>query len=84
MEAFMRLGCKAAIVISYVLVSILSGVWPLAGAERTVWEIGKFDQSSREFTRQIDFGNPPGQPCIHRRQERSEQGLAGRAAWFGE
>ena len=64
MEAFMRLGCKAAIVISYVLVSILSGVWPLTGAERPVWEIGKFDQSSLEFTRQIDFGNPQDNPVF--------------------
>jgi hypothetical protein len=64
MEAFMRFGCKAAIVVTYVLVSTLSGVWPLAGAERTVWEIGKFDQSSLEFTRQIDFSNPQDNPVF--------------------
>ena len=60
----MRFGCKAAVLISYVLVSALFGVWPLSGAERTVWEIGKFDQSSLEFTRQVDFGNPQDNPVF--------------------
>jgi len=60
----MRLGCKAAVLISYVLVCVLSAARPLAGAERTVWEIGKFDQSSLEFTRRVDFGNPQDNPVF--------------------
>lgn len=60
----MRFGCKAAVLISYLLVSVLFGVRPLWGTERIVWEIGKFDQSSLEFTRQVDFGNPQDNPVF--------------------
>ena len=60
----MLLGHKVLISISSVLVSVLSAVWPLAGAERTVWEIGKFDQSSLEFTRPVDFSNPQDNPIF--------------------
>jgi len=37
---------------------------PLPAAERTVWEIGKFDQSSFEFTRHIDFATDRNAPVF--------------------
>ncbi len=47
-----------------VLASALSAVRLLAAAERTVWEIGKFDQSSFEFKGHGDLSNPQDNPVF--------------------
>jgi hypothetical protein len=55
----MRCDCKALILtLGLLLVSALTGARPLVAVERTVWEIGKFDQSSFEFKGHGDLLNP--------------------------
>ncbi|HKM54773.1 MAG TPA: polysaccharide lyase family protein, partial [Isosphaeraceae bacterium] len=56
--------CKVLILTLWVLISILSGVRPLAAVDRTVWEIGKFDQSSWEFKGRVDLSNPQYNPVF--------------------
>jgi len=56
--------CKTRIFILSVLVSVLSAVRPLVAMDRTVWEIGKFDQSSFEFKGHGDFSNPQYNPVV--------------------
>jgi len=64
----MPCNCKARILTSGVLVSLLvsalAGVRPLAAADRTVWEIGKLDQSSLEFKGHGDLFNPQYNPVF--------------------
>ncbi|MGO9274155.1 MAG: polysaccharide lyase family protein [Terriglobia bacterium] len=64
----MRCDCKARIlslgVLVSVLVSALAGARPLAAVDRTVWEIGKFDQSSLEFKGHGDLSNPQYNPVV--------------------
>jgi hypothetical protein len=55
---------KVLILTLWILVSSLSGVRPLAAVDRTVWEIGKFDQSSWEFKGQVDLSNPQYNPVF--------------------
>src|SRR5271157_2961354 len=56
--------CKARILTLGILFSALAGVQPLAAVDRTVWEIGKFDQSSLEFKGHGDFSNPQYNPVV--------------------
>ena len=58
----MRYNTKTGILIS--LAFALSGVQPLTAADRTVWEIGKFDESSWEFKGRVDFSNPQNAPVF--------------------
>src|SRR5271157_350174 len=64
----MHCNCKARIltlaVLVSVLVSALAGARPLAAVDRTVWEIGKFDQSSFEFKIHGDPSNPEYNPVF--------------------
>lgn len=55
---------KHRIIILWVFVSILSLACPLAAADRTVWEIGKFDESSFEFKGRAEFLNPDYNPVF--------------------
>jgi alpha-mannosidase len=51
--------------IPYSLLLILfMPVLSVNAAERTVWEIGKFDQSSLEFNSQVDFADPHYNPTF--------------------
>jgi len=58
----MRFNGKVGIFILWI--SALIGVQPLAAVDRTVWEIGRFDQSSLEFKGQVDFSNPQSNPVF--------------------
>jgi hypothetical protein len=60
----MRSYYKAGIVISWLLVFALAQVRPVAALDRTVWEIGKFDQSSLEFKGHVDFLDPHANPIV--------------------
>ncbi|HEV2171984.1 MAG TPA: polysaccharide lyase family protein, partial [Nitrospira sp.] len=60
----MRCNCRTRILTLGVLVSALAGVRPLAAVERTIWEIGKFDQSSFEFKGHGDLANPQYNPVF--------------------
>ena len=60
----MRFNSKAGILVLWVLVSALSGVRPLTAGDRTVWEIGTFDQSSFEFRGHGDLSNPNYNPVF--------------------
>jgi alpha-mannosidase len=49
---------------AFVLLAFSVAVPPLSAAEQTLWQIGRFDQSSEEFHRQIDFSNPNDNPIF--------------------
>ena len=61
-----RVITRPLVVASFALVflSITVTVQPLGAAEQTLWEIGKFDQSSAEFHRKVDFPNPNDNPIF--------------------
>ena len=55
---------KISILILCGLVSALLWASPLAAADRTVWELGKFDQSSLEFKGHGDLSSPQYNPVV--------------------
>lgn len=60
----MRCNCIARILAKGALTFALFLARPLAAAEHTVWEIGKFDQSSFEFNEHDDLSNPQYNPVF--------------------
>ena len=60
----MQSSRKMGILTSSILVSVLAGVLPLKAADRTVWQMGKFDQSSLEFKGRVDFTDPQANPTV--------------------
>ena len=55
---------KTYVLILCALVSALSWARPLTAADRTVWSIGKFDQSSIEFKGHGDLSSPQYNPVV--------------------
>jgi hypothetical protein len=60
----MRYYGTARVLILWVSVSALSGAQPLAAVDRTLWQIGNFDQSSLEFKARVDFSNSESKPVF--------------------
>ena len=57
-----RNGLVLLALASFLTISVV--VKPLVAAEQTVWEIGKFDQSSREFHAHSNFSDPHSNPVF--------------------
>jgi len=58
---------RRLLVVSFALSSFMMltvAVQPLSAAEQTVWEIGRFDQSSEEFHAHVDFSDPHYNPIF--------------------
>ena len=55
---------KTGILILCGVVSALISIRPLTAADRTLWELGKFDQSSIEFKGHGDLSSPQYNPVV--------------------
>lgn len=60
----MNRGWKLGMVPCLLAVFFFLGIVRLAGAQETIWQIGKFDGSSREFNNHVQFPNPHYHPVF--------------------